>query len=143
MGAAAVAKALGGPKLLKVEVQSDLDLASLAHEGISADAAFKAVSGGLLDADEFYALVIPRRTFERRRDAGERLTVAESDRLLRAVAVVVRATEALGDAAKARAWLRTPNRALRGLAPIALLETDLGARVVERTLGRIEHGVHS
>jgi putative toxin-antitoxin system antitoxin component (TIGR02293 family) len=40
-------------------------------------------------------------------------------------------------------WLRTPNTALRGETPISLLETDIGARMVERVLGRIEHGVIS
>ena len=142
MSAAAIAAALGGVKVLKTRINSDLDLASAVREGISAEAAYKVVEGGVLDADELYALVIPRRTLERRYEVHEALTVQESDRLLRAVRVVQRATEALGGTARARAWLRTPNRALRGEEPIALLETDIGARMVERTLGRIEHGVY-
>jgi uncharacterized protein (DUF2384 family) len=39
--------------------------------------------------------------------------------------------------------LRKPNRALKGNRPIDLLESDLGSRMVERALGRIEHGVYS
>jgi putative toxin-antitoxin system antitoxin component (TIGR02293 family) len=139
----AIAAALGGPEILKTDVHSEFDLASAAMRGISAEAAYKAVSGGLLTADELYGLVIPRRTFDRRREEKQPLTVVESDRLLRAIRVVVRASEALGDAEKAAAWLRTPNRSLRGEVPMSLLETDIGARMVERTLGRIEHGVYS
>lgn len=143
MSAAAIAAALGGARILKTQIHSDLDLASAVREGIAAEAAYKVVEGGVLDAHELYELVIPRRTLDRRHEEHESLTVQESDRLLRAVRVVLRATEALGSSVKARAWLRTPNRALRGEEPIALLATDIGARMVERTLGRIEHGVYS
>lgn len=143
MTAHAVAAALGGARLLKTEVHSEFDLAAAAKDGISAEAAYRAVTSGFLDADELYDLVIPRRTFDRRREEKQPLTVAESDRLLRAVRVVVRAIEALGSPEKARAWLRSPNRALRGEEPMALLKTDIGARMVERTLGRLEHGVYS
>ena len=143
MSAAAVAAALGGRRVLKTDIHSELDLASAARHGISADAALEVLAGGLLDAEELYELVIPRRTFDRRREEKQPLTVVESDRLLRTVRVVVRAIEALGDAGRARTWLRTPNRALRGEQPLALLATDIGARMVERTLGRVEHGVYS
>ena len=139
----AVAAALGGRKTLHTEVHSDLDLAAAAMHGIAAEAAQRIVESGLLSPDELYTLVIPRRTLDRRREDEQPLTVIEGDRLLRAVRVIVRAIEALGDADKARIWLRTANRALRGLAPLSLLETDIGARMVERTLGRIEHGVYS
>lgn len=143
MSARAIAAALGGAKVLKSEVHSDFDLASAARRGISAEAAYRAVASGLITAEELYALVIPRRTVDRRREDKQPLTVVESDRLLRAVRVAVRAIEALGDVAKAATWLRTPNRSLSGEKPMALLQTDIGARMVERTLGRIEHGVYS
>jgi len=141
--AAAVARALGGVKVLKAEIQSELDLASAAMDGLPAEAAARVLASGLLSAEELYALVIPRRTLDRRRDEKQPLTIIEADRLLRVVRVVVHAVEALGDADKAKTWLRTPNTALRGETPISLLATDIGARTVERTLGRIEYGVVS
>jgi putative toxin-antitoxin system antitoxin component (TIGR02293 family) len=143
MSAASVAKALGGAKVLKTAITSELDLATAAVNGLSAEAAAKVVAGGLLTADELYELVIPRRTFDRRREEKQPLTVVEADRLLRVVRVAVRAAEALGDPEKAGTWLRSPNTALRGETPMALLGTDIGARTVERILGRIEHGVYS
>jgi putative toxin-antitoxin system antitoxin component (TIGR02293 family) len=143
MSAESVAAALGGRKVLKTDVHSEFDLIAIAMEGLAPEAAAKIVESGLLGADELYELVIPRRTFDRRLEEHQALTVAESDRLLRAARVIVRAIEALGSTDKAAAWLRAPNRSLRGMSPLSLLETDLGARLVERTLGRIEHGVSS
>jgi putative toxin-antitoxin system antitoxin component (TIGR02293 family) len=55
----------------------------------------------------------------------------------------MRAEKALGDAEKAGRWLRKPNRALGGTRPLDLLASDVGARMVERALTRIEHGVVS
>jgi putative toxin-antitoxin system antitoxin component (TIGR02293 family) len=50
------------------------------------------------------------------------------------------AREYLGDRERARRWLKVPNRALGGLAPVAALDTELGARQVENILGRIAYG---
>lgn len=143
MSAATIAAALGGAAIFTGPVESDLDLAAAIRRGISAEAAARAVASGLLTAEELYSLVLPRRTYDRRREDEEPLTTAEGDRLLRAVRIIFRAIEALGDREKARVWLRTPNRALNGEEPMTLLESDIGARLVERTLGRIEHGVYS
>jgi putative toxin-antitoxin system antitoxin component (TIGR02293 family) len=46
-----------------------------------------------------------------------------------------------GDAAKAARWLRKPNRALNGLEPLRLLQTETGGRAVEELLGQIDHGI--
>lgn len=139
----AIAAALGGIKILRTEVHSEFDLATAAMAGLAPEAASRIVESGLLTPEELYDLVIPRRTFDRRLESHQPLTVIESDRLLRAARVVVRAIDAFGSGEKASKWLRTANRALRGETPMSLLETDLGARMVERILGRIEHGVYS
>jgi putative toxin-antitoxin system antitoxin component (TIGR02293 family) len=44
---------------------------------------------------------------------------------------------------KAAQWLKTPNRALRGVRPLDQLDTDPGVREVEDILGRISYGVYS
>ncbi|MDQ2667719.1 MAG: DUF2384 domain-containing protein [Gemmatimonadota bacterium] len=143
MSAATVAEALGGYQVLRTQVRTDFDLAAAARAGLASSAASRLVESGLLKADELYELVIPRRTFDRRLETKQPLTITESDRLLRTTRVIVRAGEALGSGEKAAVWLRTANRALRGATPISMLETDIGARMVEQTLGRIEHGVDS
>jgi len=82
---------------------------------------------------------INERTAQRRREQGA-LTAEESDRLARVARVTDRAVDAFGDAEQAKAWLRTPNRALQGAAPFDLLGTDSGAELVTDELGRIEYG---
>jgi putative toxin-antitoxin system antitoxin component (TIGR02293 family) len=52
----------------------------------------------------------------------------------------VKAIRFIGDGPKATRWLRRPNRALGGSAPLALVDTELGARTVENILGRIAYG---
>lgn len=87
-------------------------------------------------------LHLPPRTLARRKKA-RRLSADESDRLLRLARVVARTEEVLGSAERAGAWLRGAVRALGGVRPLDLLDTDLGAQQVEQVLGRIEHGVYS
>jgi putative toxin-antitoxin system antitoxin component (TIGR02293 family) len=87
-------------------------------------------------------LGLPARTLARRKKEGQ-LAAGESDRLLRLARVAAGAEDVLGAADKAGQWLQKPNRALRGTAPLDLLDTDLGAEEVMTVLGRIEHGVYS
>lgn len=79
------------------------------------------------------------RTAQRRREQGA-LTADESDRIARIARVIQRAIEAFGDKIQAREWIKRPNRALQGFAPLGLLGTDAGAALVTDELGRIEYG---
>ena len=86
---------------------------------------------------------IPRRTLTRRKREG-RFPPDESDRLLRAARVFGRAVELFGgDSDAAAAWLSVAQPALGGRVPLDLAASDVGAREVERVIGRLEHGVFS
>jgi putative toxin-antitoxin system antitoxin component (TIGR02293 family) len=85
------------------------------------------------------ALDLSPRSLQRRRRSG-RLARYESDRLYRLARIVAIANEYLGDHERAMRWLKHPNRALGGLAPVAAIDTELGARQVESILGRIAYG---
>lgn len=139
----AVAEMMGGTRVLKREVRSELELADAVHAGLSMRVADTVVRRGVLTSAELYRLVIPRRTLAHRKGKGQRLSPEQSDRLARVVRVVARAAEALGDETRAGHWLRAPNRALEGRPPLDLLDTDVGTRMVERILVRLEHGVVS
>jgi len=82
------------------------------------------------------ALGLSARTLRNR----DRLTADETERTYRAYRVLVRAREVLGSDADARAWLRTPQRALGGRVPLSLLLRDVGAEEVLNVLGAIEDG---
>jgi len=94
----------------------------------------------LSQAELAQALAIPERTLARRKREGA-LNSDESSKLLRLARVVSRASEVFGDPAAAIDWLKSPNAALRGNAPLRLLDTEIGAEIIFDTLGRVEHGV--
>ena len=106
-------------------------------------AAVRRVAGalGLSLAELAPMLGLSVRTLARR--GRGTLDGASSDRLFRITRVLARAAEALGDEARAVAWLKSPNIALGGPAPLGLLDTDIGTEEVLATLLRIEFGVVS
>ena len=141
MTAHIVAERLGGQHVLKRVVESDFDLMEAIEVGLPIAAVESVIRDGTFSASEIHELVLPRRTFTHRKQKGQALTSEESDRLTRAVRLAGRAEEAIGNREKAARWLRKPNRALLGKRPLDLLESDVGARMVEQVLGRIEYGL--
>ena len=103
--------------------------------------ALTSLSGHGYSEDEIFALVVPKRTFARRKAANERLTVEETDKAMRLERIAVQAERVFGAADKAHRWLREPKRALQGETPLAYLASEAGARVVEEMLYRIEYGM--
>lgn len=84
---------------------------------------------------------VPLRTLSRRQRQG-RLQPDESDRLLRAWRLFDLAVALFeGDRAAARRWLQGPQPGLGGETPLEFATTEIGAREVERLIGRLEHGV--
>lgn len=140
---AAVIDALGGRRTLGKKVSTPSELRTLLRTGLP-HASLEAVMERFHLAREevSLALDLPKRTLARRK-AARRLPADESDRVLRLTRIAVMAEEVFGDRDKAIRWLHRPNRALGSEVPLALLNTDIGARQVEDLLGRIEHGVVS
>ena len=140
----AIAKVLGGRKVLGKAVKKADDLAQLVRKGLPASSV-TALAEKLDMGNNVLSrkLGIPQRTLTRRLSQRSRLTPAESDRTVRFARVYASAVEMIGDEDKAVEWLRTPNRALGGERPFDQLDTDLGAREVEDILGRIAYGVYS
>ncbi|WP_075289948.1 type II RES/Xre toxin-antitoxin system antitoxin [Pararhizobium arenae] len=94
-----------------------------------------------LTMDEIYRFVVPRRTLARRMEKSEPLTVAENDSAFRIVRVVQLAERVFGNRDKAHRWLRKPSRALEGVVPLDLLESESGAYIVEQSLHQLDHGI--
>ena len=136
-----LAQHLGGRKILGRDIRSDFEMEEAIRDGLPVAAVESVVREGTLRPSELYDLVVPRRTLAHRKRQGRPLTADQSDRLTRVVRVAARAEEAIGNVEKARRWLRKPNRGLRGRTPLKLLENDVGVRIVEQVLGRIEHGL--
>lgn len=67
--------------------------------------------------DEVDKLVIPLRTLQHRRSRREKLTIEESDRVMRVLRLLSSGESVYGSRERALAWLRRRNPRLRGRAP--------------------------
>ncbi|MGP8174307.1 MAG: antitoxin Xre/MbcA/ParS toxin-binding domain-containing protein [Terracidiphilus sp.] len=144
MATHSVPEVLGGEDVLGKPVNKGGALAELVREGLPVKALLLLAERlDVRQAEISEKIGIPKRTLTRRLAQHSRLTAAESDRAVRLAQVYSTAAETLGDGDKAAAWLKTPNRALRGGRPLDQLDTDPGVREVEDVLGRIAYGVYS
>ena len=119
---------------------SPMDLVHLIRRGLPVDAAQALLDSGRVTAAELDQIVLPRKTLAHRRKLGT-LTPEQSDRLMRVARLIAAAEDTFGSQTKAAIWLRRPTTALTGEYPLALLDTDEGARAVEALLGQISHGI--
>jgi putative toxin-antitoxin system antitoxin component (TIGR02293 family) len=78
-------------------------------------------------------LRLPRRTLARRKE-DNRLDPQQSERVLRLAEMTARAMGTFGSVKEAMRWLFTENRALGGVVPVALLDTDMGTRAAQDAL---------
>ena len=97
------------------------------------------VASGLTLKELAAALDLSPRSLQRRHRGGK-LARSESDKLYRLARILAIANAYLGDHKRALRWLKRPNRALGGIAPVTALDTEPGARQVENLLGRIAYG---
>jgi len=96
-----------------------------------------------LSLDKLSPLVgIARATLHRRKREGH-LQVQESDRVIRYERLFSQATNVFGSREQALGWLRSPQRGLGGAIPLEYARTEVGARELEKLLGRIDYGVYS
>jgi putative toxin-antitoxin system antitoxin component (TIGR02293 family) len=118
-----------------------LELIELIRDGFSlglVDALARQAGVSLEELVEFE--IIPRRTLAHNK-RNERFTTIQSARLARFFRVQQKARHTFGSEDKALQWLKRPTSPLHNNAPIAMLDTDEGARLVEDLLTRIDHGL--
>ena len=135
-----VVKELGGRKTLGRNLASQSDLSQAIRDGFPPAVVEQLMRASSLTLKELSdALDLSPRSLQRRRRSG-RLARFESDRLYRLARIVALAQHSLGDRQRAARWLKRSNRALGNVAPISVIDTELGARLVENVLGRIAYG---
>lgn len=94
-----------------------------------------------LTRNEVFEVIIPLRTWKHRKSRHQALSKEESERAVRAARVLARAQAVLGDEESALQWLRTPKRRFEGRAPLQMLATEAGGRLVEQMLIQIDEGM--
>ncbi len=134
-----VVRKLGGASVLGQQVRSEADLASAVRKRLPLSALKGLASAGLSE-QEIERFVIPSRTRRHRLARRQPLTVEESDRAVRLLRIQTLAEDTFGDKPKAGVWLRRPLVELGGETPLAIAETDTGARVIETILAKIDWG---
>lgn len=116
---------------------SDRDLVRLVEERLPLRSIDSLATSAMRD-EEIYRLIVPRRTLTRRKAQHELLSRDESDRAVRIARIISQAEEVFGDDAKAARWLRKPKERFEGRAPLDLLRTGTGSRVVAEMLSQID-----
>ncbi len=119
---------------------TESDILSIVEKQLAPAVIKRLVSLGL-ERTEIDAVIIPQRTLQHRRSRREKLTIEESDRVVRVIRVLSRAESVYGSRERALAWLRRTNPRLDGRAPLSLLKTDTGSRIVEELLVQIDEGI--
>jgi putative toxin-antitoxin system antitoxin component (TIGR02293 family) len=146
-----VVQLLGGTRVLRHQVISELDAHEMLHRGLPAKS-LTSLLGGLIIMGTFKAsrsaleeaLGISWRTVQRRKAAPKKLLSQEqSGRTWKFAEVLAKATEVLGSQRDAEQWMERPAIGLDQRRPIDLLTTPAGAELVETFLERLEYGVYS
>jgi len=114
------------------------DLLHVVESRLAPSVITRLIAAGL-QRNEIDAAIIPLRTLQHRRSRREKLTVEESDRVLRMIRILSHAQTVYGSRERALAWLRTPK--IEGRTPLSLLNTDAGSRIVEELLIQIDEGM--
>ena len=120
--------------------QTEQELLDIIERRLSVSSIKRLLALGITRA-EVDALVIPLRTLQHRRSRREKLTVDESDRVLRVMRVLSQAEDLYASRERALAWLRRSNPRLGNRAPLEMLKTDAGSRIVEELLVQIDEGM--
>jgi putative toxin-antitoxin system antitoxin component (TIGR02293 family) len=94
-----------------------------------------------LERSEISEAIISSRTLQHRCSQREKLTIEESDHVLRMIRTLSAAEIIYGSRERALAWMRRSQTRLEGRTPLSLLKTDTGSRVVEEILIQIDEGL--
>jgi len=125
-----------------VSPNSALALAEIAEKGLPTDSIAYLKEKGLTFS-EVSEIVISPRTLKHRKARGEQLSVEETGRLLRVARIISLADQVFGNHEKALTWLRQIDERLNDRAPLSMLHTESGGRLVENLLWQIDEGVYT
>ncbi|MBW4621344.1 MAG: DUF2384 domain-containing protein [Cyanosarcina radialis HA8281-LM2] len=127
-----------------IGIASTTKEAELVRQGLPIES-FKRVASyyQLSDAEMSKMVGTSVRTLVRHQKEQKPLNATWSDRLYRLARIAAQAQTVFEQPQTAINWLKRPNRALEGHAPVDLLDTDAGTQQVAELLDRIEYGVYS
>lgn len=118
---------------------SAMDMVKALHAGLPPHA-LDTVLDHLSDDEGLKHRIVPRASLARRQRA-QRLSAPESERLARIARIWVMARGVWGSDEEARAFLFRPHPLIDDARPIdVVIDSEIGAQVVEDVLGRLQFG---
>lgn len=135
---------LGGAQMADIkgsDLRSPLGVVKVVKRGLPyASAAHARAHLGL--QRKIFDSVIPRQTLSStQKSPNNRLTTAQSEKLIRIARTYAMAEEAFGDRERGEHWMGAQNPALDDARPVELLDTAPGGELIEQMLGRMMYGV--
>jgi putative toxin-antitoxin system antitoxin component (TIGR02293 family) len=131
-------------RLSSTDLKDYVKMAALAVRGLEPEVALDLAKRLNISQDRLSELAqIAKTTLHRRIKEHQPLAQDESERVIRLYSVYQKAVEVFADEERAARWFSSHPKALGGKTPFEFMETEPGARYVEKLLGRIEHGVFS
>src|SRR5690242_13412658 len=127
---------------LGISPKSEFDLADIVEKGLPTGSIARLRNEGLTFS-EIAEIVISPRTLKHRKARGEQLSHEETDRAVRVARIIALADHVFGNRDKALRWLRSKDDRLHDRAPLSMLHTEAGGRVVENMLWQIDEGVYA
>lgn len=125
---------------LKQKIVTDLDLDRAIKRGFPVSTVDN-VRKWIAPKDPSFAFkIIPRATLARYRGSQRLLSSKQSDLVARLARIWAAARSVWKSEDAARRFLFEPHQLLEGTPPISMIQTDVGVRMVEDILGRLEHG---
>lgn len=121
--------------------QNDFELSRQVEQGAKLESLEELKRRGLTFS-EIAEVVIPPRTFKHRKAREQRLSMEETERLLRVVRVLAFADTVFGNHDKALRWLRIPDDRLQNASPLSLLRSEIGGTVVDGMLWQIHDNLY-
>jgi putative toxin-antitoxin system antitoxin component (TIGR02293 family) len=131
---ARLAELLALPRVPKAE----RDLPEIVARRVAPEAIDRLIDAGI--PSRYLEFIIPPRTLSHRKHRGERLTLDESDRTVRAARLLALADTVFGDHTKALVWLSAPASQFAGKSAFEHMISEAGARLVEEALLRVDEG---
>lgn len=138
--APAVARLMGGPKVLGRRIRSVRDLRRAVETGLpvgALDAVVQHVTGDRFTATALKHSIVPKTTLHRR----TRLSSEESERLERLARMTALAEQVWEQQTQAHEFLTSAQPQLGGERPVDLSRSDLGTREVETLLYQLEYSL--
>ena len=135
---------LGGEKKVKHKIESELDYILVGESGLSRESIEELtnVLGVTRKKMAEDILNVSVKTIERR-GGKAKFNSQTSSHAVEIAKLVQHTYEVFQDEEKVKTWLNTPNRALHDHAPVDLMKTMTGLRMIDMILVRIEEGVYS